>query len=79
MKQNITNVTVADHRFTVMHASALTSAFGIDAIYIGDHPDDILMLLHTTTIRRIVAAVIEVTAAAAAAAALNAPPLKPAK
>ena len=45
MKQNITNVTVAGHRFTVMHTNPLINAFGIDAIYIGDHPDDIRPLL----------------------------------
>ena len=45
MKQNITKVTVADHRFTVMHTSPLITEFGIDAIYIGDHPDDISQLL----------------------------------
>ena len=73
--KNTTNVTVQGHRFTVMHASALISAGGLGAVFVGDHPGDILMLLHTTTIRRIVAAVIAVTAAevAAEAAALNPP------
>ena len=45
MKQNITNVVLLGHRFTVMHTSPLITEFGIDSIYIGDHPDDISQLL----------------------------------
>ena len=45
MTQKITNVVLLGHRFTVMHTSPLITVFGIDAIYIGDHPDDISQLL----------------------------------
>ena len=64
MKQNITNVTVAGHRFTVMHTGALTNAFCIDAIYIGDHPDSILhlLLLNKGSLRGILAAVADANA-----------------
>ena len=67
MTQKITNVVLLGHRFKVMHANAPTDARNIGAVFVGDHPDDILLLLHTTTLNRIVAAV------KAEAAALNTP------
>ena len=65
--KNTTHVTVQGHRFKVMHANAPIGARNIGAVFVGDHPDDILLLLHTTTLNRIVAAV------KAEAAALNTP------
>ena len=63
MKQNITNVTVAGHRFTVMHTSPLPNAFSIYAIYIGDHPDDIRpLLLNNAVLHGIIVALADANA-----------------
>jgi len=46
-----------------MHTSALTNAFGIDAIYIGDHPNDILhLLMNKAVLHGIIVAVADANA-----------------